>query len=278
MKHLEGRTLCAGLACCIALSACGDDESPSEGTMTAHDASTSKSDAEVQRDASSDVDASVSADAEVSPEDAGQARDDAGEADDAARPALEELPYARGVVSFTPGEYAGFGNAKLPDVVLGPPKGNGTGSGSFDVLSLGVGGEIVLSFGDKTIVDAEGPDFMVFENAFWPSGDSSKPFAEPAQVSVSDDGANWVAFPCATTPTTGEAPYPGCAGVKPTLKYDAFTLLPLDPTLTGGDAFDLAALGLDRARFVRIVDQGTSGEGTTAGFDLDAVGIIHVGP
>jgi len=53
--------------------------------------------------------------------------------------------------------------------VLGPPRGK-PGAGSLHVLSLGVGGEIVLGFGGS-IVDGDGPDFVVFENAFFIDGD-----------------------------------------------------------------------------------------------------------
>jgi hypothetical protein len=52
-------------------------------------------------------------------------------------------------------------------------------------------------------------------------------------------------------------------------------VLPLDPKLTGGNAFDLEDLGLERARYVRITDLATKATANTAGFDLDAVGVIH---
>ena len=43
----------------------------------------------------------------------------------------------------------------------------------------------------------------------------------------------------------------------------------------GGDAFDLADLELESVRYVRIRDLSESGRGMAAGFDLDAVGVIH---
>jgi len=55
----------------------------------------------------------------------------------------------------------------------------------------------------------------------------------------------------------------------------AKTLLPLDAALSGGDAFDLAELGLERARFVKIQDVSGLGAAPSAGFDLDAVGIVN---
>ncbi len=185
---------------------------------------------------------------------------------------MSDLPYAIEVVSFAPGPGAGFGDDLFPDVVLGPPMGLGETAGSLDVLSLGVGGAIVLAFGEP-IVDGPGPDIVVFENPFRISGSSGEVFAELGRVSVSDDGATWTAFPC-----VADAPadaWGTCAGWRPTLRYDPEVVRPLDPEMTGGDPFDLADIGVDEARFVRIDDLATDGEGPTAGFDLDAVGFVR---
>jgi hypothetical protein len=162
-------------------------------------------------------------------------------------------------------------------VVLGPPGGVVSGGGSLDVVSLGAAGSIVLGFGDKAISDGFGPDFVVFENPFWPGGDASQVYAELGEVSVSEDGDTWQTFACDTT-GDGQGHFAGCAGFTPTQKYDPATLVPLDPAQTGGDAFDLAELGVTRARFVRIHDLETlEATGTSAGFDLDAIGIVNVG-
>jgi hypothetical protein len=183
--------------------------------------------------------------------------------------------YASSVESFTPGASAGYNQDKLPGIVLGPPVGKGNDAGALDVVSLGAAGEIVLAFGDLGIVDGPGPDLLVFENAFWPNGDATQVFAELGEVSVSEDGETWQTFPC-DTEGDGQGNFPGCAGVTPTLVYDAERLIPLDPTLSGGDAFDLADVGLKRARFVKIRDLETLPPGgTSTGFDLDAVGAIH---
>jgi hypothetical protein len=186
-----------------------------------------------------------------------------------------DLPYARGIVSFEPGEEAGFGEDDLPGVVLGPPDGRGELSGSLDVLSLGKGGNIVLGFVGLAIVDGEGPDLVVFENAFWPSGDPTLVFAEPGEVSVSEDGTEWHAFPC-DAEGDGMGRFEGCAGWTPASEYDPNATVPLDPGVTGGDAFDLADVGVARARFVRITDVSNAGAEPSAGFDLDAVGIVNV--
>jgi hypothetical protein len=52
-----------------------------------------------------------------------------------------------------------------------------------------------------------------------------------------------------------------------------------DPRVSGGDGFDLAAVGLRRARFVRVRDLRTQGRADPAtGFDLDAVAVLHAEP
>lgn len=182
-------------------------------------------------------------------------------------------PFADAVVSFEPGPGAGFGADRLPDIVLGPPKGGGLQHGGFDVLSLGAGGSIVLK-SDAAILDGPGPDFIVFENAFYAGGNPAAPFAEPGEVAVSQDGTRFFVFPCASG-NRAEL-YPGCAGVHPVLANAELNAVdPTDPAAAGGDAFDLNELGLPWARFLRIRDLSDGGTGTSAGFDLDAVSIVH---
>jgi hypothetical protein len=184
-------------------------------------------------------------------------------------------PYADEVVSFQPGEGVSFGQDRFPTVVLGPPAGVGPDNGSLDVLSLGRGGRITLRFTDVAAVDGPGVDLLVFENAFaLPNGSS---YAETGQVEVSDDGVTWRAFPCASGDAAGG--YPGCAGVRPVLANPANGVSATDPAVAGGDGFDLATVGLERARYVRITDSGANGYADTAGgFDLDAVAVVNGGP
>ncbi len=189
-------------------------------------------------------------------------------------------PYADCVVDYTPGGPMEemFGFDRFPEVVLGPPEGGGADQGGTDVLSLGCGGRITLFFDDPIAVDGPGPDFIVFENPFQ-TGETT--FAEPGRVSVSEDGETWTTFPC---DLDGEATWPpsGCAGVNPVFAASSSDVDPLDPETAGGDAFDLADVGVDRARYVRIEDvseayYGTTTwcEGSSGGFDLDAVALIH---
>ncbi len=193
------------------------------------------------------------------------------------------------VVSFTPTDCAGFGIPSMPRIVEGPPVGGGTTHGSTDVVSLGCGGSIVVGFTPNAIVDGPGPDFIVFENPFWIAGDSSNVYAEPGEVSVSDDGAIWTTFPCTFTVDPGASdgtgtapPYGGCAGSQVTYSNPDNGISPLDPTVAGGAAYDLATIGVAHARYVRIVDvtnescpAAGADKPTTNGFDLDAVAIVN---
>jgi hypothetical protein len=193
-------------------------------------------------------------------------------------------------------------NSWQPGIVLGPP-GNATPTtGSLTVLSLGHGGTITLEFTDNEIVDRPGPDFIVFENPFFctaPPATASDPwsvFAEPGFVEVSDDGVNFVRFPYdaaalsqVTTLCTDGAvidALAGMAGITPS--FTGNWTVPDDPAAFdptapggisghGGDAFDLATVGLTRARFVRIVDPNLAigVPGSSEGFDLDAVIALH---
>jgi hypothetical protein len=190
--------------------------------------------------------------------DAGQIAADAG------------IPYAVELVDVQFGEGAGYGQEALPGVVLGAPSGGGEFKGGLDVLSLGKGGSITLRLGTEA-VDGSGPDIIVFENAFRIiSGGST--YAEPAELSVSEDGLAFLAFPC----NSNERPYLGCAGVSPVYAgSDDGSVSATDPTQSGGDAFDLADVGLPRARFVRLTDRGTADPiPNQTGFDLDAVAVV----
>jgi hypothetical protein len=195
--------------------------------------------------------------------------------------------FVTSVVSFTPTGCTGFGQSEMPGIVEGPPVGGGTGRGSTDVVSLGSGGSIVVSFAPNAIVDGPGPDFIVFENPFWIGGNPSDPYAEPGEVSVSDDGVTWTPFPC--TPTldphasdgTGVAPpYGMCGGWQVVYSTPQNGISPVDPSVAGGLALDLATVGVSHARYVRIVDMThedcpEAGGRDTNGFDLDAISIIN---
>ena len=187
--------------------------------------------------------------------------------------------FITNVISFTPGTCAGFGQTAMPKVVCGPPVGGGTNAGSTDVVSLGGGGEIIVSFTPNAIVDGPGVDFIVFENPFVIDG-SGAIYAEPGEVSVSDDLVHWVTFPC--TDATQEPPYGQCGGWHPVLSKPGNGISPFDVARAGGDAFDLADLGVEQARYVRIrnivASEACPDAGyipKTNGFDLDAIAIVN---
>lgn len=172
---------------------------------------------------------------------------------------------ANDTIVITFGTEGGAGYSYFPEILYGTPYFS-----MLDTVSIGNEGIIDIELGGYEIVNDEGPDFTIFENPF-------EGWSERAQVSVSENGIDYVAFPC--DPFDPEETYEGCAGVTP-INYSNDENVLLDPESSGGDVFDLADVGLARARFVRIVDLYTclddefchSGE---AGFDLDAMAIVH---
>ena len=112
-------------------------------------------------------------------------------------------------------------------------------------------------------------------------GNAENVFQELGEVAVSTDGETWTVFPCDVNRTDGFDT--GCAGWRPRLEYDACSMDPLAPELVGGDPFDLSDIGVSSARYIRIRDRGVAddpmkGVKPSAGFDLDAVGVVHSGP
>lgn len=202
------------------------------------------------------------------------------------------------VFDFSPAAPASYGRDLMPAVVLGFPSPSLITMGSLDVVSLGPGGSLTLEFIDSVIVDGPGPDFIVFENAFFcsvPQGpdDDYGVFAEPLIVEVSD-GETWRRFPYSAsalaqmegagcTPRSLVEQLTGLAGITPT--YGGSAIRPDDlfswdaegaggVSGWGGDAFDLAEVGLTEARLIRLIDSdrpvGIPGSGTE-GADVDAV-------
>jgi hypothetical protein len=208
-------------------------------------------------------------------------------------------PFADAVHGESPGEGGGYGEEGMPEVVLGSPRDGAPFLGSLDVLSLGAGGSIVLRFDDNYVIDGPGVDFTVFENAFFTHdlGRVGVPFAEPAQVSVSQDGELWFSFESCQLDPLEPPYYPGCAGVRPGYVGDPADLatphasIPgltsleeivggwedeFVPEGSGGDSFDLAETGLAWVRYVEIADVGPArGQEPTVGFDLDAVAAVN---
>jgi hypothetical protein len=195
----------------------------------------------------------------------------------AAAAARAQDPFADAVTAFTVGSGGGFGSGELPGIVLGPPRGGGALQQSLHVVALGNGGEIVLRFDLPVICDGPGPDFTVFENAFHANSPQGPIFEEFGFVSVSQDGQHFIEFPY------DASSHSGLAGRVPVFSAPDNDIDPLDPEQSGGDAFDLAAVGLAWAAYVRIVDVNGAipdpGDrippGDKGGFDLDAIAALH---
>ena len=198
--------------------------------------------------------------------------------------AIRPEEWAAEVVSVEYGEDAGHGQKEMPGIVLGPSDGSGTGSQSTDVVSLGVGGSIVLAFGQNyCALDLGGDDLAVMENVFYINGKPNNRYIETARVAVSQDGVNFYEFSTSVNTqiefTGNPQRYSGFAGIEPVYPGS-------HPDEVGGDRFDLAEVGLEWIRYVEITD--TAGDPEDAGdampsgskqsgFDLDAIGAIHLG-
>ena len=173
---------------------------------------------------------------------------------------------------------------------LGPVTGD-----NFDIVSLGdlnasqisggaPPGSITLHFVNP-IRNLTGADFTVFENALIEIG-SGGVFGELGYVEASSDGVNFVRFPSASLT-------PGAVGAYGTFDpTNVFNLAGKHVNGNGeswGTPFDLAAVGLSSASYIRIVDIPGSGAFHdsanrpiydawvtfgSGGLDLEAVGAI----
>jgi hypothetical protein len=211
-------------------------------------------------------------------------------------PSVFSDPFIDQIVSVNYGQYAGYGQDQLPEIVLGPPHGAGDSAGSTHVLSLGDGGSITLAFTDNTVIDEPGVDFIVFENAFFSGGDPTNLFCEPAFVEVSQDGIEYRRFSNnydpEGTPPNNPANWSGFAGLKPVLSNPENEIDPTDPETAGGDSFDLTQVGFEWIRYIRLLDTGEPPDAETdddgdeiydpagptfekSGFDLDAIAAVH---
>jgi hypothetical protein len=224
-----------------------------------------------------------------------------------AAPGATADPYADVVRAFNPLNPGGYGAAALPTNVTGPPDGRSTYTPAYLPTQLAslhafkaAGGSITLEFTDNIIELGPGADFTVFENVMFQNGDPNQRFMEPAVVEVALFEGQWFRFPVNVNPPVKGAPdltnpsyyAQGFAGVNATTGDD-----PTNASRSGGDSFDVNALGLASltwVRFVRIQSTGDramadssgnivhhtalqgalSGSGSS-GFDLDAVSAVN---
>lgn len=176
------------------------------------------------------------------------------------------------------GQNSGQSSEFFPQNIFGPPDTSARedfqSADPKQICSIGLGGEIIVGFKGMDIVDGPGPDFTVFENAFF-NPVTNRIFAEPAQISVSEDGIKWIAFPFDSVTLKG------CAGITPIHGNED----PLNPAVSGGDKFDLSDLGLMKVRYIKIKDtcrlllnnpKLPYYDPIISGFDLDAVVGLHL--
>lgn len=189
---------------------------------------------------------------------------------------------------------ATIGWLNIADKNLGKPSVGDTQSvlgkaGTNGVLSLGDAGEAVLTF-DYPISNGDGPDFAVFENGF------NNSFLELAFVEVSSDGIHFVRFPSVSLLDTlvqldNNAAMDASRLNNLAGKYKANYGTPFDLE----ELKDSVGLNLKAITHVKIVDVVGSINPMfgsrdaknnlindpyptpypSAGFDLDAVGVIH---
>lgn len=167
---------------------------------------------------------------------------------------------------------------QTPEKALGPAVGT-----SFDIVGLGNGGSIVLTF-DRPITNGPGWDFAVFENSF------SDTFLELAYVEVSSNGSDFFRFPNQSLTPSAVGAF---GAVDPTNidglagKYRQGYGTPFDLSVLEGVS---PLLDVTWIPFVRIVD--IIGDGTyldsfdrpiydphptvgSGGFDLEALGVRY---
>lgn len=170
---------------------------------------------------------------------------------------------------------------QTPEKALGKAVGS-----SLDVVSLGRGGQITLTFA-KAITNGDGDDFAVFENGF------SDTFLELAWVEVSSDGEHFFRF-------DNDSQTPGPVGEFGSVDPTNITGLGGKYRQGYGTPFDLEDLAgvsplldVTHVGYVKLVDIVGDGTGLdtggdviydlyptsgSAGFDLDAIGVIHAVP
>ena len=148
-----------------------------------------------------------------------------------------DLSFADEVVSFTSGEpKARAEKHRVPETTLGIPDYDGVAGNKY--LTLGCGGELVVSFTDNALIDIDGPDLYVFEIG---------PAVEPTDLAISRDGERWV--------EVGRID-----GGRAEVDIAGF--------VDGSEAYS----------HVRLIDGGSNCRGGHPGADVDAVGAIGSSP
>ncbi|MDF3819727.1 LIC_13355 family lipoprotein [Leptospira sp. 96542] len=166
------------------------------------------------------------------------------------------IHLANTVVNLTKSSVGGFDDVTK---AINGVCGTGEFSGSLDVYALDITGasaQITLSFGGKTVKNVAGSvDFVVYDNTFRISGESSTYNVDPAVVTVSQDGINFCGFNPVysgdSSTITQISVWQRFAGLRPvyynmlSANFNAEQLFTPDGNgflLGGGDGFDLEDL------------------------------------
>jgi hypothetical protein len=186
--------------------------------------------------------------------------------------------WATGYQDYQPGANL-IATWETPNRALGQAQGT-----SIDIVSLGEGGRITMTFSDP-IANGAGYDFAVFENSF------SDTFLELARVEVSSDGSNFYGFSVTSLTPAAIGPFgqidptdiDGLAG-----KYRQGWGTGFDLDLLAGTA-GLDIFNVSYVRLIDIIGDGTMFDDSavpnaiydpyqtfeSAGFDLDAIGVLN---
>jgi len=192
-------------------------------------------------------------------------------------PKLERIdPFSYRVLRFMPGHgsdgyFHDFGGVDFKGSASGKPDCIESSAQKPDELKkvflpLGHGGSIVYEITGGELIDGDGPDFVIYgDSVFSDAIETAK-----IEVALEDNPSSYIEFPCDSV----NPPFMNCAGVHP-VKVGREE----DQLKVGGDAFDLARIGIKKIRFIKITDTGDNKDGIdllyTDGFDIDSISLIH---
>lgn len=192
---------------------------------------------------------------------------------------LEIVAWASGWQDYEEGSDV-TSNWQDPYAALGQAEGT-----AFDIVSLGRGGMITLTF-DDPMKNGDGWDFAVYENAF------NDNFLELAYVEVSSDGETFIRFEndsLTTGETAGSVDPTNISGLAGKYRQGYGTPFDLRDLATNEQVRD-GVVNLARISHVRLIDivgNGNALDSTgdpiydpypttgSAGFDLDGVGVRY---
>ncbi len=175
---------------------------------------------------------------------------------------------------------------------------NAIGQADNNIVSLGDGGEAVITF-NHPIINGQGADFAIFENGFLEQTGSETAFLEFAFVEVSTDGVEYIRFPSVSeTPSNTQISSFGFINARNIYnlagKYivDYGTPFDLDDLTT---LISNTTVNLNEINYIKLIDVIGTINTTFAsyddnndiindpyptsfnsgGFDLNAIGVIH---